>query len=42
MVDIVIVGGCGHVGLPLGLAFARAGNHVVAFGARNPLTATRA
>ena len=26
--DVVIVGGCGHVGLPLGLAFARAGLHV--------------
>jgi UDP-N-acetyl-D-mannosaminuronic acid dehydrogenase len=23
--DIVIIGGCGHVGLPLGLALARAG-----------------
>lgn len=30
MVDIVIIGGCGHVGLPLGLAFARAGKSVVA------------
>ena len=30
MVDIVIIGGCGHVGLPLGLAFARAGRSVVA------------
>lgn len=29
--DIVILGGCGHVGLPLGLAFARAGRRVVAF-----------
>ncbi len=29
-VDIVIVGGCGHVGLPLGLAFADAGKKVVA------------
>jgi UDP-N-acetyl-D-mannosaminuronic acid dehydrogenase len=28
--DIVIIGGCGHVGLPLGIAFARAGKHVVA------------
>jgi len=28
--DIVIIGGCGHVGLPLGLAFARAGKKVVA------------
>jgi UDP-N-acetyl-D-mannosaminuronic acid dehydrogenase len=26
---IVIIGGCGHVGLPLGLAFARAGRRVV-------------
>ena len=23
--DVVIVGGCGHVGLPLGLAFAERG-----------------
>jgi len=30
MADIVIIGGCGHVGLPLGLAFAKAGKHVVA------------
>jgi UDP-N-acetyl-D-mannosaminuronic acid dehydrogenase len=30
MSDIVIIGGCGHVGLPLGLAFARAGKKVVA------------
>lgn len=30
MTDIAIIGGCGHVGLPLGLAFARAGKHVVA------------
>ncbi len=29
MTDIAIIGGCGHVGLPLGLAFARAGKHVV-------------
>lgn len=29
--DIVIIGGCGHVGLPLGLAFARAGRRVAAF-----------
>ncbi len=28
--DIVIIGGCGHVGLPLGLAFAKAGRRVVA------------
>lgn len=27
-VDIAIVGGCGHVGLPLGLAFANAGRRV--------------
>ena len=25
---LVIVGGCGHVGLPLGLAFARKGHQV--------------
>jgi UDP-N-acetyl-D-mannosaminuronic acid dehydrogenase len=30
MTDIAIIGGCGHVGLPLGLAFARAGKRVVA------------
>ena len=30
MVDIVVIGGCGHVGLPLGLAFARSGRSVVA------------
>src|SRR5262245_39193116 len=30
MTDIVIIGGCGHVGLPLGLAFARAGKKVIA------------
>jgi len=30
MADIVIIGGCGHVGLPLGLAFAKAGQEVVA------------
>ena len=29
--DVVIVGGCGHVGLPLGLAFADAGCSVVLF-----------
>jgi UDP-N-acetyl-D-mannosaminuronic acid dehydrogenase len=27
--ELVIIGGCGHVGLPLGLAFARAGVRVV-------------
>jgi len=30
LTGIVIIGGCGHVGLPLGLAFARAGKKVVA------------
>jgi UDP-N-acetyl-D-mannosaminuronic acid dehydrogenase len=30
MGSIVIIGGCGHVGLPLGLAFARAGRDVLA------------
>jgi len=30
LTDIVIIGGCGHVGLPLGLAFADAGKKVVA------------
>ena len=29
--DVAIVGGCGHVGLPLGLAFAEAGLHVSLF-----------
>lgn len=29
--DIVILGGCGHVGLPLGLAFAQAGRAVALF-----------
>jgi UDP-N-acetyl-D-mannosaminuronic acid dehydrogenase len=30
VVDVVIIGGCGHVGIPLGLSFARAGKKVVA------------
>jgi UDP-N-acetyl-D-mannosaminuronic acid dehydrogenase len=30
VVDIVIIGGCGHVGLPLGISFAKAGKNVVA------------
>jgi len=30
MAEIVIIGGCGHVGLPLGLAFAKAGKKVAA------------
>ena len=29
--DVVVVGGCGHVGLPLGLAFANCGLHVALF-----------
>ena len=29
--DVVIVGGCGHVGLPLGLAFADRGLNVALF-----------
>ena len=29
--DVVVVGGCGHVGLPLGLAFAESGLDVVLF-----------
>jgi UDP-N-acetyl-D-mannosaminuronic acid dehydrogenase len=29
--DVVVVGGCGHVGLPLGMAFAEAGLDVVLF-----------
>ena len=28
---VAIVGGCGHVGLPLGLAFASRGLHVVLY-----------
>ncbi|RMG16176.1 MAG: nucleotide sugar dehydrogenase [Planctomycetota bacterium] len=31
MADIVVLGGCGHVGLPLALAFAKAGRSVVAY-----------
>ena len=30
-VDVAIIGGCGHVGLPLGLSFAEAGVDVVLF-----------
>src|SRR6476659_6731388 len=30
MADIVVIGGCGHVGLPLCLAFADAGKRVIA------------
>ena len=30
-IDVVLVGGCGHVGLPLGIAFANAGLQVCAF-----------
>lgn len=29
--DVCIIGGCGHVGLPLGIAFARGGKRVIAF-----------
>src|SRR4051794_29377816 len=29
--DVTIVGGCGHVGLPLGIAFAEAGLRVILF-----------
>ena len=29
--DVVIVGGCGHVGLPLAVAFARRGAHVISY-----------
>lgn len=36
MSDIVIIGGCGHVGLPLGLAFADAGKRVVALDRDRP------
>ena len=30
-VDVVVVGGCGHVGLPLGIALANTGLKVVAY-----------
>ena len=30
-IDVCVVGGCGHVGLPLGLTFARAGLRVAAY-----------
>jgi len=30
-IDVVVVGGCGHVGLPLGIALADAGRSVVAY-----------
>ena len=33
--DVVIVGGCGHVGLPLGLAFADRGLSVALFDLNN-------
>ena len=29
--EIVIIGGCGHVGLPLGLVLANLGHNVVAY-----------
>jgi UDP-N-acetyl-D-mannosaminuronic acid dehydrogenase len=29
--DICVVGGCGHAGLPLGLAFANRGKRVVLY-----------
>src|SRR5579863_3380861 len=29
--DVIVVGGCGHVGLPLGLAFAESGLDVVLY-----------
>ena len=31
MYDICLVGGCGHAGLPLGLAFANRGKRVVLY-----------
>jgi len=37
--DIVIIGGCGHVGLPLGLSFAQAGKKVVAVDNSGPRVA---
>ncbi len=35
--EVAIIGGCGHVGLPLGLAFARAGVPVVGIDIDGPL-----
>ena len=29
--DVCIIGGCGHVGLPLGIAFAHSGKRVVLY-----------
>lgn len=29
--DVCVVGGCGHVGLPLGMSFAKAGKKVVLY-----------
>ncbi|HLD21458.1 MAG TPA: nucleotide sugar dehydrogenase, partial [Patescibacteria group bacterium] len=36
--DICIIGGCGHVGLPLGLAFAQKGKRVVLQDIHEPST----
>jgi UDP-N-acetyl-D-mannosaminuronic acid dehydrogenase len=38
--DVVVVGGCGHVGLPLGIAFAERGLRVVAFDVNPAAVAT--
>jgi UDP-N-acetyl-D-mannosaminuronic acid dehydrogenase len=35
--DICIVGGCGHVGLPLGMAFAERGQNVVLYDINEPV-----
>ena len=40
--DVCVVGGCGHVGLPLALAFAKAGLRVSVFAFRGPFDAGRA
>jgi UDP-N-acetyl-D-mannosaminuronic acid dehydrogenase len=37
--DICIVGGCGHVGLPLGMAFADKGQNVVLYDINEPVIA---
>lgn len=35
--DICIVGGCGHVGLPLGMAFADRGQNVALYDINKPV-----
>lgn len=38
--DVVIIGGAGHVGLPLGLAFAEKGKHVLLYDINEPVMNT--